>query len=202
MLIFHPDLILNTTLGKEIYKYAYFSYTINEALHLSEGEKDLVNNSFKYILSELKRGTDRYTKELISTAIELLLKNCNRFYDRQFSSRDNANKSVLEKFELLLNDYYTSDKPLNLGLPTVTYFADQLHLSPNHFGDIVKKETGSSAQEYIQSKIIERSKELIFNPEKTITEIAYELGFKYPQHFMRLFKKREGISPLTYRNMN
>lgn len=201
-LIFHPDLIRNTTLGKEIHKYAYFFYTINEALHLSEDEKDLVNNSFKSILSELKKGTDKHTKELITIAIELLLKYCNRYYDRQFSSRDNANKSVLDKFELLLNDYYTSDKPQKLGLPTVTYFANQMHLSPNYFGDIIKKETGSSTQEYIQSKIIEIGKELIFNPEKTITEIAYDLGFKYPQHFMRLFKKREGVTPNEYRGLN
>lgn len=202
VLVFHPDLIRNTSLGKEIHQYAYFSYHSNEALHLSEDEKDLVNNSFKYIRSELKRGTDKHSKELLTTAIELFLKYCNRFYDRQFFSRDNANKSVLEKFEALLNDYFISDKPKLLGLPTVAFFAEQLHLSPNYFGDLIKKETGSSAQEYIQSKVIEISKEQLFNPEKTITEVAYELGFKYPQHFMRLFKQKTGMSPSAYRNMN
>lgn len=200
VLVFHPDLIRNTTLGTEIHKYAYFAYNINEALHLSEDEKDLVNNSFKYIQSELRRGTDKHTKELVTTAIELLLKYCNRFYDRQFFSRDNSNKSILAKFELLLNNYFASDNPQTLGLPTVAFFANQLHLSPNYFGDIIKKETGFSAQAYIQSKVIEVGKELISNPEKTIAEVAYELGFKYPQHFMRLFKKKVGISPSTYRN--
>ncbi len=119
VLIFHPDLIRNTTLGKEIHQYAYFSYHSNEALHLSEDEKGLVNASFQYILSELKRGTDKHTKDLLTTAIDLLLKYCNRFYDRQFFSRDNANKSIVEKFEGLLNNYFTSDKPQLLGLPSV-----------------------------------------------------------------------------------
>ncbi|MFV0531324.1 MAG: helix-turn-helix domain-containing protein [Flavobacteriales bacterium] len=202
VLVFHPDLIRNTSLGKEIHQYAYFSYHSNEALHLSEDEKDLVNNSFKYILSELKQGTDKYTKELLTTAIELLLKYCKRFYDRQFFCRDNANKNILEKFEGLLNNYFTSDKPQQLGLPTVAFFAEQLHLSPNYFGDTIKKETGFSAQEYIQSKVIEIGKEHLFNPEKTITEVAYELGFKYPQHFMRLFKKKVGMTPNEYRSLN
>ncbi|SHL41890.1 Helix-turn-helix domain-containing protein [Chishuiella changwenlii] len=202
VLIFHPDLIRNTTLGKNISKYSYFSYYTNEALHLSEDEKDLVNNSFKYILSELKSGSDKHSKELITTAIELLLKYCNRFYDRQFFNRDFTNKSILEKFDLLLNDYFSSDKPQRIGLPSVAFFAEKLNLSANYFGDIIKKDISFSAQEYIQSKIIEVSKELILNPEKTITEVAYELGFKYPQHFMRLFKKKVGVSPLTYRNMS
>lgn len=202
LLIFHPDLLRDTTLGREIHKYAFFSYHVNEALHLLEDEKNYVKNSFNSILSELKRDVDKHSKELVTTALELLLKYCNRFYDRQFLSRDNSCKSILEKFELILNNYFTSDNPPILGLPSVAFFADQLHLSPNYFGDIIKKETGFSAQEYIQSKIIEVGKERIFNPEKTITEVAYDLGFKYPHHFMRLFKRKTGISPSVYRRMN
>jgi AraC-like DNA-binding protein len=127
---------------------------------------------------------------------------CVRFYDRQFITRDNAHKGILEKFEELLNDYFSSDKPQAIGLPSVKYCASELNLSANYFGDLIKKETGKSAQEYIQSKLIDTAKEKIFDAKKSVSEISYELGFKYPQHFSRLFKQRVGVSPLEYRGLN
>lgn len=139
---------------------------------------------------------------LITSNIELLLNYCMRFYDRQFITRDNANQGILERFENLMNDYFFSDKPQNIGLPSVSWCAEKLNLSANYFGDLVKKETGKSAQEYIQSKVIDVAKERIFDVNKSISQVAYDLGFKYPQHFTRLFKQKVGISPNEYRNLN
>lgn len=138
---------------------------------------------------------------MIASNIELFRNYCTRFYGRQFIKRDNAHKGILERFEDLLN-YFSSDKPQNIGLSSVAYCAGALHLSANYFGDMIKKETGKSAQEYIQSKVIDLAKEKIFDIDKSITEIAYGLGFKYPQHFTRLFKQRVGASPNEYRNLN
>ncbi|GAB4044840.1 helix-turn-helix domain-containing protein [Spirosoma jeollabukense] len=132
----------------------------------------------------------------------MLLKYCIRFYDRQFITRDQANKGILERFESLLTGYFSSDKPQTEGLPSVAYCAEVLHLSPNYFGDLVKKETGRSAQEYIQSKVIDVAKERMFDSRKSMSELAYELGFKYPQHFTRLFKQKAGVTPNDYRSLN
>ena len=151
---------------------------------------------------ELEQSIDKHSKTLIASNIELFLNYCIRFYDRQFITRDTAHKGILERFENLLNEYYSSDKPQNIGLPSVAYCADELHLSPNYFGDLIKKETGKSAQEYIQTKVIDVAKERVFDINKSISEMAYELGFKYPQHFTRLFKQRVGQSPNEYRMMN
>jgi len=150
----------------------------------------------------LEHDVDRHSKKLIAANIELFLDYCNRFYDRQFITREHVHKGVLERFENLLNEYFESDKPQTIGLPSVGYCADQLHLSPNYFGDLVKKETGKTAQEYIQAKLIDTAKEKIFDQQRTINEIAFELGFKYPQHFSRLFKQRVGYTPNEYRMMN
>jgi AraC-like DNA-binding protein len=132
----------------------------------------------------------------------MVLNYCVRFYDRQFITRDNVHKGILEKFEILLNDYYRSDKPQIVGLPSVAFCANELNLSANYFGDLIKKETGKTAQEYIQSKVIDVAKEKIFDQSKSISQIANELGFKYPQHFTRLFKQRVGQSPNEYRSLN
>ncbi|MFT3920305.1 helix-turn-helix domain-containing protein [Cloacibacterium sp.] len=202
VLIFHPDLIHGTSLGKIIQDYQFFSYQMNEALHLSEKERQIILDCFAKIQFELQQTIDKHSKKLIASNIELFLNYCDRFYDRQFITRDNENKGILEHFEVLLNDYFSSEKPQSIGFPSVSYCAEKLNLSPNYFGDLVKKETGKSAQEYIQSKIIDLAKERIFNHSKTISEIAYELGFKYPQHFTRLFKQKVGISPLEYRSLN
>lgn len=157
---------------------------------------------FSKIEYELGQSVDKHSKKLVASNIELFLNYCERFYDRQFITREQANRGLLEKFEALLNGYFNSDKPGHLGLPTVAYFADELHLSPNYFGDLIKKETGKSPQEYIQNKIIDIAKNKIYDRDKTINEIAYELGFKYPQHFSRLFKNRLGYTPNEYRKLN
>ena len=201
-LLFHPDLIKGTSLGKHIQHYSFFSYDVNEALHLSEKERQIVLDCFSKIQYELEQSIDKHSKTLIASNIELFLNYCIRFYDRQFITRDNEHNGFLERFEHLLNEYYLSDKPKNSGLPSVAYCAGELNLSSNYFGDVIKKETGKSAQEYIQTKVIDVAKERIFTIDKSISEVAYELGFSYPQHFTRLFKQKVGISPTSYRNLN
>lgn len=201
-LVFHADLIHGTSLGKHIEDYHFFGYQFHEALHLSEREREVILDCLAKIQYELQHSIDKHSKKLIVSNIELLLSYCIRFYDRQFITREKPNQGVLEKFEYLLKDYFQSEKPLKLGLPSVAYFANELHLSANYFGDLVKKETGKTAQEYIQEKVIDMAKERIFDMDKSIAEVAYQLGFKYPQHFTRLFKQKTGISPTTYRTLN
>jgi AraC-like DNA-binding protein len=199
-LLFHPDLIRGTSLGKHIDDYTFFSYETKEALHLSEKERKIVLDCFSKIQYELEHATDKHSRTLIASNIELFLNYCMRFYDRQFITRNEVNKDTLEKFEVLLNEYFQSDKPQTIGLPSVTYCAEQLHLSTNYFGDLVKKESGKTALEYIQLKIINTAKEKILSDKKSVSEIAYELGFKYPQHFTRLFKQHVGYTPNEYRS--
>lgn len=199
-LVFHPDLIHGTSLGRHIQDYTFFSYQSNEALHLSKRERKLVLDCFKKIKYELEQSIDKHSKRLIVSNIELFLNYCTRFYDRQFITRDNVHKGTLERFEHLLNEYFATDKPQTIGLPSVTWCAGRLNLSTGYFGDLIKKETGRSAQEYIQAKVIDVAKERIFDHSKSVSEIAYELGFKYPQHFTRLFKQWVGQSPNEYRS--
>lgn len=201
-LVFHPDLIAGTSLGKNIGDYHFFSYGVNEALHLSEQERKIIQDCFSKIEYELQHAIDKHSKQLIVSNIELFLNYCTRFYDRQFITRENVNKGVLERFEQVLDHYFSSDKPQNIGLPSVSWCAEELNLSSNYFGDLIKKETGVSAQEYIQSKVINVAKERIFDNSKSISEVAYDLGFKYPQHFTRLFKQKTGVTPVEYRNLN
>jgi AraC-like DNA-binding protein len=201
-LVFHPDLIHGTPLGRAIREYTFFSYASSEALHVSERERQILMDCFSKIEYELEHAVDKHSKRLIATNIELFLNYCVRFYDRQFITRDTVHKGILEQFETLLNDYFQSDSPMESGLPSVTYCADQLHLSANYFGDLIRKETGKSAQDYIQTKIVDIAKERIFDTNKSISEIAYELGFNYPQHFSRLFKQRVGYTPKEYRGLN
>ena len=201
-LVFHPDLIHGTSLGKHIQEYSFFGYQSREALHLSERERKIVLDCFSKIKYELEHAIDKHSKMLIVSNIELFLNYCTRFYERQFITRDNVHKGIIERFETLLNDYFWSDKPETIGLPSVAYCAAELNLSPNYFGDLVKKDTGKTAQEYIQSKVIDIAKEKVFDHSKSINQIASELGFKYPQHFTRLFKQRVGQSPNEYRNLN
>ncbi|MFT3824006.1 MAG: helix-turn-helix domain-containing protein [Chitinophagaceae bacterium] len=201
-LVFHPDLIIGTHLGKLIKEYSFFSYEVNEALHLSKKERVTINDCLEKIATEIELNIDKHSKTLIVSNIELFLNYCMRFYDRQFITRSHVNKGILARFENLLNDYLRSGKSKTSGLPTVAYCAEQLHLSPNYFGDLIKKETGSTALDYIQLKVIEEAKEKIFDPGKSINEIADELGFRYQQHFTRLFKQKTGITPNEYRRLN
>lgn len=198
-IVFHPDLIRGTSLGKNIKNYTFFSYAANEALHLSDQEKGIVMDCLKKISIELEHAIDKHSKALIAMNIELLLNYCMRFYERQFITRSDANKDALTKFEQLLNEYFLSKLPMQEGLPSVKYFADKICLSSNYFGDMVKKETGKTPQEHIQDKVIEMAKEHIAETDETVSQIAYTLGFQYPQHLCRLFKKRVGCTPNEYR---
>lgn len=201
-LLFHPDLLRGTNLGNSIEKHSFFSYELHEALHISLKERQIVLDCFDKIAYELSQNIDKHSKALIVSNIELFLNYCTRFYDRQFITRDLVNTSVIERFESSLQSYLKSGKAKELGIPSVSYFAKELHLSPNYFGDLIKKETGKNAQEFIQTKIVEVAKEKIFDTTKTISEIAYDLGFKYPQHFTRFFKNRLGYTPNEYRSLN
>jgi len=201
-LVFHPDFIKGTSVGRRLNEYGFFSYDVSEALHISKREREIVLECFKKIKEELERGIDKHSKNLIVSNIELFLNYSVRFYDRQFITRESINKDILTRFENLLNEYFESSLPQTNGLPSVAYCAEEFGLSANYFGDLVKKETSKSALEYIQAKVIDLSKERIFDRSKSISEIAYEMGYKYPQHFTRLFKQRVGMSPLEYRTAN
>ena len=201
-LCFDPELIRGTALGRNMREYSFFSYEVNEALHLSERERDLFVDSLKRIQAELEHDVDRLSKRLIAVHIELLLDYCLRFYERQFISREPMNRDILTRFEILLDEYLNSGKALHCGLPTVKFCAGELCLSPGYFGDLIKKETGKSAQAYIQCKVVDFAKERVLNPSKSISQIAYELGFQYPQHFTRMFKKIVGLTPNDYRSQS
>ncbi len=201
-LVFHPDLIKGTSLAKQIHEYSFFSYDSCEALHVSEKERGLVDMCFGNIESEIKQNIDSHSKKILVANIELLLKYCSRFYERQFITRETANHQIIEKFNNLLTDYILSEKLQNSGLPTVTYFAEELHLTPNYLGDLLKKETGKTTLELIHLKIMDLAKEKVLDVNKSISEIAYDLGFKYPQHFTRLFKQKVGVSPMEFRGLN
>lgn len=199
---FHPDLIRGTTLGQNIRNYNFFSYEVNEALHLSESERQIILDCLKKIDIELRHTIDKHSKTLIVRNIELFLDYCVRFYDRQFITRSHVNKDILVRFEKLIDEYFESEKTQLYGLPSVKYFADQISLSPGYFGELIKKETGKSAQEYIQLKLMDIAKDKLHDNSLSISEIAYILGFKYPQHFTRLFKSVTGQSPNEYRARN
>jgi AraC family transcriptional regulator, transcriptional activator of pobA len=201
-LVFHPDLIHGTSLARSMSDYTFFSYAANEALHLSDRERQIIVDCFAKIRFELEQAVDKHSKKLIVSNIELFLNYCVRFYDRQFITRETVHKGVLERFEALLNDFFSSEKPQTIGLPSVAYCAGELHLSANYFGDLIKKETGKSAHEFIQTKLLDVAKERIFDTRKSVSEVAYELGFKYPQHFSRLFKQKVGLAPNEYRSLN
>jgi AraC-like DNA-binding protein len=201
-LLFHSDLLLGTSLGKNMHGHSFFSYDVNEALHVSDRERQIVLDCFDKIRSELSQGIDKHSKELIVSNIELFLKYCTRFYERQFITRDVVNHGVVKHFESSLHAYFKTGKAKEIGTPSVSYFAEEQNLSPNYFGDLIKNETGKSAHAHIQDKLIQEAKEKIFDPEISIGEIAYELGFKYPQHFTRLFKQRVGYSPNEYKKLN
>jgi AraC family transcriptional regulator, transcriptional activator of pobA len=201
-LVFHADLLHGTALGRHIKDYSFFSYETREALHISERERQLVLDCFSKISYELEHAIDKHSKKLIASNIELFLDYCQRFYDRQFITRETVHKGIMEKFENLLTEYFTSDKTQTIGVPSVAWCAAEVNLSTNYFGDLIKKETGKSAQEFIQTKIIDLAKEKLIDPNKSITQIAVELGFKYPAHFTRFFKQKVGYTPNEYRALN
>lgn len=201
-LCFHPDLIRGTNLGRNIKDYSFFSYEVNEALHLSERERVTFIDCLTKIQEKIQHPIDRLSKRLISNSIELLLNYCLRFYERQFITRQDANHDILTRFETLLDNYFTGNNALQKGLPTVKYCANELCLSSNYFGDLIKKETGKTALECIQNKIISIAKDKLLIKANSISQIAYNLGFQYPQHFTRVFKRITGITPNEYRGKN
>ena len=198
-LYFHPELIRNTALGKKINEYSFFSYAENEALHLSEQEKQTLLSLLKQMENEYNTNIDHYSHDLIISNIELLLNYCRRFYGRQFITRTNQNKDVIVRFEEFITDYFNSDKLKNNGIPTVKYCAEAMNLSPNYFSDLLKSETGKNTQEHIHYHLLEKAKTLLVSSDKSINEIAYELGFEYPQSFSKFFKKKVGVSPTIFR---
>lgn len=200
-LFFHPDLIRNTSLNAKMKDYSFFSYEITEALHLSEKEKQLLFECIVKIQTELKENIDDYSQTIIVSTIELLLNYCNRFYRRQFITRKATNRDVFVKVEALLKQHF-SIKTIPNGLPTVKYLADAVNLSPGYLGDLLKKETGLNAQEHIHHYVIEEAKNILLNSNQSVSEIAYHLGFDYPQYFSRLFKQKTGTTPIEFRNLN
>lgn len=199
-ILFHPDLIYGTPLAQRIHDYTFFDYDQHEALHLSEREQSIVSDLLDSIEEELHHPVDKHSQTLLTDSIGLLLDYCMRYYDRQFITRHKANSDILTQFQQSLEDYFRSGKAEREGLPSVAYFAEKACLSTGYFGDLIKKETGLSAQRYIQNEIIDLSKQYVMDKKLTINQVAYKLGFRYPQHFTRLFKQQVGMTPTEYRN--
>ena len=197
-LVFHPDLLNRTPLGKQMSRYEFFGYTSTEALHLSAQEVEVFRGALTMIEQELHRAIDKHTRELIVSNIELLLNYCLRFYDRQFITREEINHGVVIKFLTLL-DEYMNDKAKYEGLPTVAYFADKCCLSNGYFGTLVKTETGRTAKDLINDHVLAKAKELLQSETITITEVSQRIGFEYPQHFVRFFKSLTGKTPSQWR---
>ena len=198
-LVFHPDILNRTALGRHINRYEFFGYSSTEALHLSAQEVEVFRGVLTMIEQELHRAIDKHTRELIVSNIELLLNYCLRFYDRQFITREEINHSVVKKFIELLDDYI-STKALHDGLPTVAYFADKCCLSNGYFGNLVRVETGRTAKDIISDHLLAHAKQLLNDEALTVTMISQHLGFEYPQHFVRFFKSHTGKTPSAYRN--
>ncbi|MEL6254460.1 MAG: helix-turn-helix transcriptional regulator [Bacteroidota bacterium] len=201
-LLFHPDLLLKSELGRKIEQYSFFSYEVSEALHLSERERESVSVLIEKIDEECRMNIDRHSQTLIVANIGLLLDYCTRYYDRQFYTRSNLNKDVVTRFERLVTTYFDSDLASEQGLLTVKFCAAELNMSSHYLSDLLKKETGSSAQDHIYRALISKAKTLLLGTPQTISEIAYSLGFEYSQHFSKLFKSKTGMSPGAFRNLN
>ena len=197
-LLIHPDFLYKHPLATTIKNYGFFSYAVNEALHLSEKEEKSIEEIFEKIDEEYQH-IDRHTQDIILSQIDLLLNYSNRFYERQFITRKAVNHDVLSRMEQLLNDYFDHEETLKKGLPTVESLASQLNLSPYYLSDLLRSLTGQSAQQHIQDKLIEKAKEYLSITNLTVAEIAYQLGFEYPQSFNKLFKKKTNTSPLEFR---
>lgn len=200
-LYFSPELLRGTALAGRMKEYTFFSYAINEALHISQQERVTIIDCLKKIDEEIANCNDRHSNQIISSAIELFLNYCDRFYDRQFMTRKKVNKNIITTFEELVDDYYSTGKAQQHGTLTVNWCAEKLNLSPNYFGDLIRKEIGKSPKEYIQTKSIGVAKELLWKTDRSISEIAYELGYQYPQYFSRAFKTATGMTPNQYRAM-
>ena len=201
-LFFHPDLLRGTPLSEKMNEYTFFSYETSEALHLSDKEKEILNDIIQKIETELEENMDKHSQILIVSNIELLLNYCSRYYGRQFITRKNSNSNTITQVEKLLKTYFQKNQLKEKGLPTVKYLAENVNLSANYLSDLLKKETGMNAQDHIHYYLIEEAKNILLNSSSSVSEIAYSLGFEYPQYFSKLFKQKTGQTPIEYRNLN
>lgn len=199
ILLIHPDFLLGHPLAKKIKQYGYFSYSSNEALHLSDPEKEIILSVYQIMEQELNSRVDEFSQEVVIAQIELMLSYVNRFYKRQFITRKVVNNDILQKTETILNDYLNSQQSLHLGVPTVQYLSDQLHISPGYLSDMLRSLIGQNTQQYIHEKLIEKAKERLTTTQLSVSEIAYELGFEHSQSFSKLFKTKTNVSPLEFR---
>lgn len=201
-LFFHPDLLRGTSLGSKMNDYTFFNYETSEALHLSDKEKQILYECIQKIETELHENIDNHSQAILVSNIELLLNYCSRYYSRQFITRKNTNSNTVSQVQTLLKNYFKAEPLKEKGLPTVKYLADNVHLSANYLSDLLKKETGMNAQDQIHYYLIEEAKNILLNTHNSISEIAYSLGFEYPQYFSKLFKQKTGQTPIQYRNLN
>lgn len=201
-ILFHPDLIRKSELGRAIDQYTFFSYDVTEALHLSDDEKKTITDLALKVKEEYNQNIDKHSQNLIVSNIQLILDYCTRYYDRQFYTRTNMNKDIVSRFEDLLKQYYNSNSPLEQGVPSVKFCGTELNMSPNYLSDLLKKETGRNAQDHIHFFVVDKAKTQLLGSSESISQIAYGLGFEYPQHFSKLFKRKTGVSPAEYRNLN
>ncbi|MDO1451550.1 helix-turn-helix transcriptional regulator [Rhodocytophaga aerolata] len=201
-LFFHPDLIRDTSLNQQMKSYNFFSYEVTEALHLSEKEKQVLYDCVSKIEAELKENIDDHSQAIIVSTIELLLNYCTRFYGRQFITRKSSNHMVVVQVEKILKEHFTNNIINERSLPTVKYLAEQVHLSPSYLSDLLKKETGKNTQDHIHYYLIEEAKNSLLSTNKSVGEIAYSLGFEYPQYFNKLFKQKTGKTPIEFRSLN
>lgn len=201
LLLIHSDFFMSYPLAKNISQYGFFSYAVNEALHLSDSERTTIMSVFKIINDELSSRIDDFSQDVIVSQVELLLNYCNRFYKRQFITRKSAHADVLQKLEIILDNYFRNEQSLKQGLPTVQFLSEQLNISASYLGDMMRSLTGQNAQQHIHHKLIEKAKEILSTSNLTVAEVAYKLGFEHPQSFSRLFKTKTKLSPLEFRNM-
>lgn len=199
MLLFHPDFLWNTSLGKNIQNYEFFDYSVHEALFLSEKEEITINNIIRNIQQEYHSNIDKFSQTIIISQLETLLNYSERFYQRQFITRKISSHHTLDQLEKVLTDYFKSDDLITIGLPSVQYVADRLNLSPGYLSNLLKVLTGQSTQQHIHNKLIEKAKERLSTTDLSISEIAYELGFEHSQSFSKLFKAKTKLSPKEFR---
>ena len=198
----HPDFLNVSTRGRKITEFSFFGYDANEALHISEVEKVILEDCIRNIQREIGLNLDKHSANLILSNLELFFAYCERFYERQFLTREKSSNDIVQKFDRLLTDYFSQESLIGTGLPEVKYFASQLNLSTNYLADLLSKYTGKSTQEHIYLRLIDKAKALLWSTEKTISEIAYDLGFEHPSHFTKLFKRKTGVSPKDYRHQH
>ncbi|SHN09505.1 AraC family transcriptional regulator [Chitinophaga sp. CF418] len=201
-LYIHPDFLNASARGAKITGFSFFGYDTNEALHISDSEKNILRGCIENIQREISINLDNHSYDLILSNLELLFAYCSRFYDRQFLTRVKASNDIVQQFDRLLTDHFAQESLIEEGIPDVKYFASKLNLSANYLSDLLNKYTGKTTQEHMHLKLVDKAKSLLWSTEKSISEIAYDLGFEHPSHFTKLFKNKTGFSPRQFRNLN